>query len=103
MVSQVLGKTVLARRLALKYIYKDYDFRYEHVSDIKEIEEYLYDGRKKVIIVDDFLGQNTTELKELSDNKLYNIINYARKNDKSNAKRNIRNKKKHVSMFLIII
>lgn len=73
------GKTVLARRLALQYILQDYEFYYEHANDVKEIEGYLYDNRKKVIIVDDFLGQATFELRSISDNKLYNIINYAKK------------------------
>lgn len=74
------GKTTLARRLALKYIYKGYELLYEHAADIKGIEDYLYDRRKKIIIVDDFLGQSTLELREISDNILYNIISYARKN-----------------------
>lgn len=76
-----VGKTMLARRIALKYIYKGYEFYFENAINIKEIENYIYDGKKRVIIIDDFLGESTLELKGLSDNKLYDIIQYAKKNN----------------------
>ena len=76
-----VGKTMLARRIALKYIYKGYEFYFENAINIKEIENYIYDGKKRIIIIDDFLGESTLELKGLSDNKLYDIIQYAKKND----------------------
>lgn len=75
------GKTVLARRLALKYIQEGYEFFFEKSSNINEIEDYIYDGRRKIIIIDDFLGQSSLELRGLSDNTLHDIIRYAKNND----------------------
>ncbi|MCI8519784.1 MAG: ATP-binding protein [Clostridia bacterium] len=75
------GKTMLARRLAMKYIYKGYKFYFENAINIKEIENYIYTDEKMVIIIDDFLGESTLELKGISDNKIYDIISYAKRND----------------------
>lgn len=75
------GKTTLARRLALKYIIKGYDFIYENANGLQSIDQYLYDGKDKIILIDDFLGQTVLRLNSISDNKLYNIINYAKKHN----------------------
>lgn len=78
------GKTSIAKRLALKYITQNYDFIFENANNLGDIENYLYDEKNKVILIDDFLGQTVLGFNSVSDNKLYSIINYAKKH--SNVK-----------------
>lgn len=81
-----VGKSMISKMLIFYYVSQGYHVRYSSDNNISDIKNILSEdeGKKEIILMDDFLGQHYLKLNEKQPNEMKTLLSYItrRKNKK---------------------
>jgi len=73
-----VGKSMISKMLIFNYVSKGYQVRYSSDNNINNIKNILSEdeGKKEIILMDDFLGQHYLKLNEKQPNEMKSLLSY---------------------------